>query len=55
LVESAILAAGSMCGSSVAPGGGEGTMIKGVSVFICLSVLSLRLLSLLEIVGSTFI
>jgi FYVE zinc finger/WW domain len=31
LVESAILATGSMCGSSVAPGGGEGTMIKGVS------------------------
>jgi hypothetical protein len=50
LVESAILAVGSMCGSSVAPGGGEGTMIKGVSLF----VLSLRLLSLLEIVlGST--
>ena len=37
LVESAILAVGSMCGSSVAPGGGEGTMIKGVSIIICLS------------------
>jgi hypothetical protein len=31
LVEASILATGSMCGSSVAPGGGEGTMIKGVS------------------------
>ena len=31
LVEAAILATGSMCGSSVAPGGGEGTMVKGVS------------------------
>ena len=31
LVEASILATGSMCGSSIAPGGGEGTMIKGVS------------------------
>lgn len=29
LVESTILATGSMCGSSIAPGGGDGTMIKG--------------------------
>jgi len=29
LVESSLLAAGSMCGSSIAPGGGDGTMIKG--------------------------
>eukprot|EP00529_Nitzschia_sp_RCC80_P002265 CAMPEP_0113516958 /NCGR_PEP_ID=MMETSP0014_2-20120614/41926_1 /TAXON_ID=2857 /ORGANISM="Nitzschia sp." /LENGTH=2154 /DNA_ID=CAMNT_0000413969 /DNA_START=305 /DNA_END=6769 /DNA_ORIENTATION=- /assembly_acc=CAM_ASM_000159 len=29
LVESSILATGSMCGSSIAPGGGDGTMIKG--------------------------
>lgn len=29
LTESAILGAGSMCGSSIAPGGGDGTMIKG--------------------------
>jgi hypothetical protein len=46
LVESAILAVGSMCGSSVAPGGGEGTMIKGVStyigLFVCLGCLRLR-------------
>ena len=32
LVEASLLATGSMCGSSVAPGGGEGTMIKGVSL-----------------------
>lgn len=31
LVESSLLAAGSMCGSSVAPGGSEGTMISAVS------------------------
>eukprot|EP00980_Cylindrotheca_fusiformis_P020255 scaffold7328_cov145-Cylindrotheca_fusiformis.AAC.3 len=30
LVESALLATGSMCGSSVAPGGVEGVLIKGV-------------------------
>ena len=29
LVESSLLATGSMCGSSIAPGGGDGTMIKG--------------------------
>jgi len=29
LVESTLLATGSMCGSSIAPGGGDGTMIKG--------------------------
>ncbi|KAL3920939.1 MAG: hypothetical protein SGILL_003011 [Bacillariaceae sp.] len=29
LVESSLLATGSMCGSSVAPGGGDGMMIKG--------------------------
>ncbi|KAG7362774.1 WW domain containing protein [Nitzschia inconspicua] len=29
LVESSLLATGSMCGSSVAPGGGDGLMIKG--------------------------
>jgi hypothetical protein len=32
LVEASLLATGSMCGSSVAPGGVEGTMIKGVSL-----------------------
>lgn len=31
MLEAAVLATGSMCGSSVAPGGGEGTLIKGVS------------------------
>ncbi len=31
LVEASLLATGSMCGSSVAPGGTEGTMISGVS------------------------
>ncbi|CAB9527939.1 expressed unknown protein [Seminavis robusta] len=29
MLEAAVLATGSMCGSSVAPGGGEGTLIKG--------------------------
>ena len=29
LVQSSLLATGSMCGSSIAPGGGDGTMIKG--------------------------
>jgi len=29
LVECSILATGSMCGSAIAPGGGDGTMIKG--------------------------
>ena len=31
LVEASLLATGSMCGSSVAPGGVEGVLIKGVS------------------------
>ena len=31
LVDSALLAAGSMCGSSIAPGGSEGTMVTGES------------------------
>jgi len=31
LVETSLLAAGSMCGSSIAPGGSEGTLITGVS------------------------
>ena len=31
LVDAALLAAGSMCGSSVAPGGSEGTMITGAN------------------------
>jgi hypothetical protein len=30
LVDSALLATGSMCGSSLAPGGSEGTMISSV-------------------------
>ena len=30
MLEAAVLATGSMCGSSVAPGGGEGTLIRGV-------------------------
>lgn len=29
MVEAAVLATGSMCGSSIAPGGGEGTLVKG--------------------------
>jgi len=29
MMEAAVLATGSMCGSSIAPGGGEGTLIKG--------------------------
>lgn len=29
MLESAVLATGSMCGSSIAPGGGEGTLIRG--------------------------
>jgi len=29
LVETSLLATGSMCGSAVAPGGGDGTMVKG--------------------------
>jgi len=29
LVQSSLLATGSMCGSAIAPGGGDGTMIKG--------------------------
>ena len=33
LVEASLLATGSMCGSSVAPGGSEGTIISGVSRF----------------------
>lgn len=32
LVESALLAAGSMCGSSVAPGGSDGNMVSGVRI-----------------------
>jgi len=32
LVESSLLATGSMCGSSIAPGGGDGTMIKGAAM-----------------------
>ena len=32
MLEAAVLATGSMCGSSVAPGGGEGTLIRGVRV-----------------------
>ena len=32
LVEASLLATGSMCGSSVAPGGTDGTMISGVSL-----------------------
>ena len=35
LVQASLLAAGSMCGSSIAPGGGEGTMVKGVSCCLC--------------------
>ena len=31
LVEASLLAVGSMCGSSIAPGGSEGTLITGVS------------------------
>lgn len=31
LVDAGLLASGSMCGSSVAPGGSEGTMVSGVS------------------------
>lgn len=31
LVDAALLATGSMCGSSIAPGGSEGTMVTGVS------------------------
>lgn len=34
MLEAAVLATGSMCGSSVAPGGGEGTLIKGVSLSV---------------------
>ena len=34
LVDASLLAAGSMCGSSVAPGGSEGTMVTGVSTSI---------------------
>jgi hypothetical protein len=37
MLEAAILATGSMCGSSVAPGGGEGTLIKGVRIYFCLT------------------
>lgn len=38
LVDAALLATGSMCGSSVAPGGSEGTMVTGVSNSHCLHV-----------------
>lgn len=34
LVEAALLAVGSMCGSSIPPGGSEGTLITGVSLFL---------------------
>ena len=36
LVETSLLATGSMCGSSVAPGGGEGVMIRAVSLYLSL-------------------
>jgi len=36
LVDASLLAVGSMCGSSVAPGGSEGTMVTGVSSIECL-------------------
>jgi hypothetical protein len=36
LVHAALLAAGRMCGASVAPGGSEGTLITGVSVMLFL-------------------
>ena len=35
LVEASLLAVGSMCGSSIAPGGSEGTLITGVSALFC--------------------
>jgi hypothetical protein len=34
LVEASLLAVGSMCGSSIAPGGSEGTLITGVSTLL---------------------